>query len=187
MTMHGKTHAPHVVVTDGYVPVRQSVDIPYDDEYEPQAYEYRTPFLDTTEMGDVYMYDSPEQWEIEEQAYEEDWDNAPDFQPPSVFRGQSKPAPDVDYAEANHLYMSAGTLALIEMMRYAARRVNYNPPKQRMSTTVPIPKKEVPAKEPAAQPLIPVEKGRGPLRKSKRIQPNELPLYKYRGWKEIQQ
>ena len=176
-------------VHDSYYPIRTSVDIPYTDDYDPGAYEYNTPYLCPEELGDVYAQ-SQDQWDIEVEAYEEEWDDEhvnPVFQPPSVFRGQSKPAPDVDYSIANHLYMSAGTLALIEMMRYAARRVNYNPPKKRMSRTVTIPKKEVPAKEPAAQPMIPIEKGRGPLHKSKRIPANELPLYKYRGWKEIQQ
>ncbi|MHC4311279.1 MAG: hypothetical protein ACYSW3_02265 [Planctomycetota bacterium] len=172
-------------VHDSYYPIRTSVDIPYTDDYDPGAYEYNTPYLSPEEIGDVHAQ-SQDQWDIEVQAYEEDWDSYPDFQPPSVFRGMSKPAPNVDYAEANHLYISAGTLALIEMMRYAARKVNYNPPKKRMSTTVPVHKKEVPV-NPPQQPLIPIEKKVGINRKLKRIPARELPLWQYRGWKELQQ
>lgn len=174
-----------VSVHDSYYPVRTSVDIPYTDDYNPDSYEYRTPFLDTTEMGDVHAQ-SPEQWEIEEQAYNEDWDSVPDFRDRPVSRRSSKPAPNVDYAEANHLYISAATMALVEMFRIAARRVNYNPPKRRMSTskTVPIVKKEVPDK---VVPQKPKYVGVNKMGRSLRIPLKDLPLYKYRGWKEMSQ
>ena len=172
-----------VSVHDSYTPVRHSVDIPYDDSYNPQAYEYSTPYLCPEELGDIYA-EAEHQWDIEVQAYEEQWDSVPEFQPPSVFRGLSKPAPYVDYAEANHLYIGAATAAHIKMMKIGARRVNYNPPKRRMSTstTVPVVKKEVPA---TPTPQKPRHVGVTKRGKSIRIPLDQLPLYKYRGWEKM--
>lgn len=162
-----------------------SVDVPYVDEVDASAWEYKLPYLDTTELSDFYAQ-TEDQWEIEEQAVDEGWDAVPDWMPEDARERyqRSKPADRVDYSEANHLYLTPATIAMMDLIRRIGRnRVNRNPPKRRMSTstTVPVVKKEVPSKKAAKVKYIGVNK----LSKSVRIPLDQWPLYKIRGWKEM--
>jgi hypothetical protein len=163
-----------------------SVDIPYVDEVEPSEWEYRQPYLDTTELGDYYAQ-TEEMWEIEEQAVEEGWDAVPDWTPEDARKTyqRSKPADRVDYSEANHLYLTPETIELMELIQRAARKIVsrvFNPRKRvSTSTTVPVEKKEVPIKKAAKIKYIGVNK----MGRSVRIPLDQWPLYKIRGWKEM--
>jgi hypothetical protein len=171
-----------------------ALDTNMDEEYDPSSYEWRGPYLAPEELADVYAQ-SEEQWEIEIQAQSEGWDSYPDWQPEPEqeeyeYIPGSRPKNDVKWDEANHVYLGPAAMAWLEILDKIRFRRNYNPPKKRMSTTVTVPilDKEVPAQDVPAKPkYVIVEKGRGVLHKAKRIPPRELPLYIYRGWKEVQQ
>jgi hypothetical protein len=176
-----------VSVHDSYYPVRTSVDIPYTDDYNPDSYEYSTPYLCPEELGDFYMV-SEEIWESEEQAVHEDWDNAEDWKD-CIFGPKVVPG---DWAWDNAEWLGESALELIAFVNCALdaveQRRNYNPPKKRMgSKTVPVHKKEVPDKVIPQQPKTPMSVPVTKMGVSKRIPIKELPLFLYRGWKEIKQ
>jgi hypothetical protein len=170
-----------------------SMDLPWDEEYHPESYEYSVPFLAPEELGDFYAL-SEEQWEIEEQALAEGWDFAPDYVEPEltdVFACgdyiDARPIDDVDWAEANHVYLGKAALEWIKFLDSIRWRRNFNPPKRHYTRTVIVAKKEVPAEPPRPIKKTVVVWKRITPRHSKRevIPITDLPLYKYRGWKEV--
>jgi hypothetical protein len=181
-------------------------EIPWDEEYHPESYEFRGRYLPSEELSDVYGM-TEEDWDAAVLAIEEDWDNAPNYifdakqyrhEEGSTYflnldDGELVDAPEwqnekyTDWDDANHLYLSDATLAWIEFFDSIRWRRNFNPPKRHYTRTVVVAKKEVPA-EPARpiKKTVVVWKQVTPRHMKREVIPiQELPLWQYRGWKEV--